>query len=88
MDGRGPAARFSESYPHLITDSCHDTYFYEEFWRKTTHCLQFLPISGKVPIFKESLPKRDPCLENFEPKSPPIKVPHTCTLNMLSPPGV
>ena len=39
-------------------------------------------------MFKENLPKRDPRLENFGPKNPPILAAHTCTLNMLCyPPG-
>ena len=46
-DERRSAARFSESYPFLITDSCRHTHYYDEFWRKTTHFLQFFPISSK-----------------------------------------
>ena len=40
-------------------------------------------------MFKENLPKRDPCQGIFWPKNPPIWAAHTRTLNMLCtpPPG-
>ena len=34
-------------------------------------------------MFKENLPKKDPCLENFGSKTPLIWAAHTLTLNML-----
>ena len=41
-------------------------------------------------MFMQNLPKKDPCLENFWPKNPPIWAAHTRTFNMLCtpPPGV
>ena len=35
------------------------------------------------PYLRKICRKRDPCLENFWPKNPPIWVAHTRTLNML-----
>ena len=43
---RGSAARFSERYPLLITETYGHTHFYDEFWRKATPFGYFLPISG------------------------------------------
>ena len=43
---RGSAARFSERYPLLITETCGHTHFHDEFWRKTTYFCYFSPISG------------------------------------------
>ena len=45
-DGQGSAARFSERYPLLITETCCHTHFYDEFWWKTTLFGYFLSISG------------------------------------------
>ena len=91
MGGRGSAARFSERYPLLITESCRHTHFYNEFWRKTTHFLLFFANSLIThPCLWKICRKRDPCLENLGPKNPPIWAAHTCTLNMLCtppPPG-
>ena len=83
-DGRGSAARFSESYLLLITDSCRHTHFF------------MMNFGGKLPIFaffanfwkthpclRKICRKRDPCLENFRPNNPPIWAVHTRTLNML-----
>ena len=77
------APRFLESYPLLITNCCRNTHFYDEFWRKTTNFCQFHPNFWKThPYFRE-ICKRDPCLENFAPRYPPIWAAHTRTLNML-----
>ena len=37
--------------------------------------------------FKENLREKDPCLENFGTRKPPIWAAHTRTINMLYPPG-
>ena len=69
--------------PVIITDSCHHTHFDDDFCGK-------LPIFGNFCQFLENYSclkkigrERDPCLENFRPKNPPIWAPHTCILNML-----
>ena len=87
--GRGSAARFSERYPLLITESCRHTHFYDEFWRKTTHFLLFFAnFLITHPCLWKICRKRDPCLGNLGPKNPPIWAAHTSTLNMLcTPPG-
>ena len=47
-DGWESSAWLSESYPLLITNSCRNILFYDEFWPKTRHFFDnFLPISGK-----------------------------------------
>ena len=35
------------------------------------------------PMFKENVPKSDPCFENYGPKNPSIWAARTRTLNML-----
>ena len=85
MDGRGSAARFSERYPLLITESCRHTH--DEFWRKTTHFVLFFANFWIThPCLWKICRKRDPCLENLGPKNPPIWAAHTRTLNMLCTP--
>ena len=87
MDGRGSAARFSERYPLLITETCGHTHFYDEFWRKTTHFLLFFANFWIThPCLRKICRKRGPCLENLGPKNPPIWAAHTRTLNMLCTP--
>ena len=67
-------------------------HFYDEFWRKATHFLVFFTnLWITHPCLWKICRKRDPCLENFGPKNPPIWAAHTRTLNMLCtppPPGV
>ena len=46
MDRCLHAARFSERYPLLITETCFHTHFYDEFWRKRSIFGYFSPISG------------------------------------------
>ena len=43
----------------------------------------FLPILESPLMFEENLPKRDPCLENFGPKNPPI-----ASTRYVTPPGI
>ena len=84
VDGRGSAARFSESYPLLITDSCRHTHSYDEFSPKTTHFWQFFANFWKThPCLRKICRKRGPCLENFGPKNPSIWAAHTRTIDML-----
>ena len=90
-DGWGSAARFSERYPLLITETCGHTHFYDEIWRKTTHFLLFFVNFWIThPCLRKICRKRDPCLENLGPKNPPIwrhiPVPSTCYVP--PPPGV
>ena len=71
----------------LITDSFRHTHFYDEFSRKTTHFLQFFcQFLECPPMFKENLPKKEPCLENFRPKTHPygrhIPTPSTCYVTL------
>ena len=83
-DGRESAAQFSESYPLLITDSCCHTYLYNEFCRKTTHFGQVYTNFWKThSCLWKICRERDPCLENFGPKIPPMCAAHTRTLNIL-----
>ena len=87
MDGWGSAARFSERYPLLITETCGHTHLDDEFWRKTTHFLLFFANFWIThPCLWKICRKRDPCLENLGPKNPPIWAAHTRTLNMLCTP--
>ena len=86
MDGRGSAARFSERYPLLITETCGHAHFYDEFWRKTTHFLLFFANFWIIhPRLWKICRKMDPCLENLGPKNPPIWAAHTRTLNQGAP---
>ena len=87
-DGQGSAARFSERYPLLITESCRHTHFYDEFWRKTTHFLLFFANFWIThPCLWKMCRKRDPCLENLGPKNPPIWAAHTLNMLCTPPPG-
>ena len=71
-------------YPLLIAESCRHTHFYDELWQKTNSFLTiFANFSKTHPCLRKICQKRDPCLENFGPKNPPIWVAHTRTLNML-----
>ena len=80
----GSAARFSARYPLLITETCFHTHFYDEFWWKTAHFWpSFLNIWTIHPCLWKVCQKRDPFLENFGPKNPPIWAAHTRILNML-----
>ena len=84
MDGGGSAARFSERYPLLITETCGHTQFYDEFWLKTTHFLLFFANFWIThPCLWKICRKMEPCLGNLGPKNPPIWAAHTRTLNML-----
>ena len=53
------------------------------FGRKLPIFYNFCQFLENPPMFKETLPKKDPCLENFELKNPSIWAAHTRTLNML-----
>ena len=87
MDAARSAARFSERYPLLITETCGHTHFYDEFWRQTSHFLLFFANFWIThPCLRKICRKRDPCLENLGPKSPPLWAAHTHTLNMLCTP--
>ena len=82
-DGRGSTARFSESYPLLITDSCRHTHSYEEFWGNLPISYSFLPILENPPMFEENLPKKGPLLRESLTQNPPIWAGHTRILKML-----
>ena len=58
MDGRGSAARFSERYPLLITETCGHTHFMMNFGGKPT-------LLDNPPLFKENLPKKGPLFREF-----------------------
>ena len=77
-------------YPLLITETCYHTHFYDELWRKTTHLwLFFANFWITHPCLWKICRKRDPRLENFGSRNPPIWAAHTRTLSMLCspPPG-
>ena len=71
----------SSNYRNLLS-----YHFYDEFCGKRPSVAIFGKFLDNPPMFMENLPKRDPCLENFGPKSPPIWAAHTRTLNMLCTP--
>ena len=70
MDG-GSATRFSESYPLLITDSCRNTHFYDEFWRENYPFLTvFCQFLENPRMFKETLLKKRPLFRDFWTQKP------------------
>ena len=81
---RGFPARFPQRYPLLITETCCHTHFYDEVSRKSTHSwLVFANFWITHPCLRKIIRKRDPCLENFGPKNPPMWAVHIRTLNLL-----
>ena len=83
----GVCRRLSEKYSLLIAVACRHIHFHVESLQKTTHFwLFFASLWITHPCLRKICRKRDPCLENFGPRNPPIWAAHTRTLNMLCSP--
>ena len=84
-DGRGSAARFSERYPSNYRNLHFIPTFMMNFGgERPIFWLVFASFSITHPCLWKICRKRDPCLENFGPKT--HQASHTRTLNMLCTP--